>query len=35
MAADRLTVALDANGADAGPAEVARGAALAAAQGVR
>jgi glycerol-3-phosphate acyltransferase PlsX len=35
MAADRLTVALDANGADAGPAEVARGAALAAAAGVR
>jgi phosphate acyltransferase len=35
MAADRLTVALDANGADAGPAEVARGAALAAGQGVR
>jgi glycerol-3-phosphate acyltransferase PlsX len=34
MAADRLTVALDANGADAGPAEVARGAAQAAEQGV-
>src|SRR5688572_15077768 len=34
MAADRLTVALDANGADAGPAEVARGAALAAREGV-
>ena len=33
MAADRLTIALDANGADAGPAEVARGAALAAAAG--
>jgi glycerol-3-phosphate acyltransferase PlsX len=32
MAAD-LTIALDANGADAGPAEVARGAALAAAAG--
>jgi glycerol-3-phosphate acyltransferase PlsX len=35
MAADQLTVALDANGADAGPAEVARGAALAAGRGVR
>jgi glycerol-3-phosphate acyltransferase PlsX len=35
MAADRLTVALDANGADAGPAEVARGAALAGERGVR
>src|SRR4051795_1425682 len=35
MAADTLTVALDANGADAGPAEVARGAAMAAAEGVR
>jgi glycerol-3-phosphate acyltransferase PlsX len=35
MPADALTVALDANGADAGPAEVARGAALAAVQGVR
>jgi hypothetical protein len=35
MAADTLTVALDANGADAGPAEVARGAAMAAAAGVR
>jgi glycerol-3-phosphate acyltransferase PlsX len=35
MAADQLTVALDANGADAGPAEVARGAALAAERGVR
>jgi phosphate acyltransferase len=33
MAADQLTIALDANGADAGPAEVARGAALAAAGG--
>src|SRR5215218_4591499 len=33
MAADSLTIALDANGADAGPAEVARGAALAAASG--
>ena len=33
MAAEQLTVALDANGADAGPAEVARGAALAAAGG--
>src|SRR5215218_87592 len=33
MAADSLTIALDANGADAGPAEVARGAALAAAGG--
>ena len=33
-AAEPLTVALDANGADAGPAEVARGAALAAAGGV-
>ncbi|HZH24101.1 MAG TPA: phosphate acyltransferase PlsX [Solirubrobacteraceae bacterium] len=33
MAAERLTIALDANGADAGPAEVARGAALAAARG--
>jgi glycerol-3-phosphate acyltransferase PlsX len=33
MAADPLTIALDANGADAGPAEVARGAALAAAGG--
>ena len=32
MAAE-LTIALDANGADAGPAEVARGAALAAASG--
>ena len=30
MAAEQLTIALDANGADAGPAEVARGAALAA-----
>jgi phosphate acyltransferase len=35
MAADQLTIALDANGADAGPAEVARGAAMAAANGVR
>src|SRR3954452_21605439 len=35
MAADTLTVALDANGADAGPAEVARGATMAAAEGVR
>ena len=35
MAADQLTIALDANGADAGPAEVARGAALAAAGDVR
>src|SRR3954447_5938664 len=35
MAADTLTIALDANGADAGPAEVARGAAMAAAEGVR
>jgi phosphate acyltransferase len=35
MAADALTIALDANGADAGPAEVARGAALAAERGVR
>ena len=35
MAARELTIALDANGADAGPAEVARGAALAATQGVR
>ena len=35
MAADLVTVALDANGADAGPTEVARGAALAAAEGVR
>jgi phosphate acyltransferase len=34
-AQDRLTIALDANGADAGPAEVARGAALAAEAGVR
>jgi phosphate acyltransferase len=34
MAARQLTIALDANGADAGPAEVARGAALAARQGV-
>ena len=33
MAAEQLTVALDANGADAGPAVVARGAALAAAGG--
>src|SRR5215208_1389806 len=33
MAAEQLTIALDANGADAGPAEVARGAALAAAAG--
>src|SRR5215212_2782201 len=33
MAAEQLTIALDANGADAGPAEVARGAALAAAGG--
>jgi phosphate acyltransferase len=33
MAADRPTIALDANGADSGPAEVARGAALAAARG--
>jgi glycerol-3-phosphate acyltransferase PlsX len=33
VAAEQLTVALDANGADAGPAEVARGAALAAAGG--
>jgi len=32
---DRVTVALDANGADLGPAEVARGAALAAREGVR
>ena len=32
MAAEQLTIALDANGADAGPAEVARGAALAAAR---
>jgi phosphate acyltransferase len=32
---DRVTVALDANGADLGPAEVARGAALAAAAGTR
>jgi glycerol-3-phosphate acyltransferase PlsX len=35
MAHVRLTIALDANGADAGPAEVARGAALAAQTGVR
>ena len=36
MAAEQLpTIALDANGADAGPAEVARGAALAAESGVR
>src|SRR4051812_15658145 len=36
MAADdRLTIALDANGADAGPAEAPGGAALAAATGVR
>jgi phosphate acyltransferase len=34
VAAEQLTVALDANGADAGPAEVARGAALAAAGGI-
>jgi glycerol-3-phosphate acyltransferase PlsX len=33
VAADQLTIALDANGADAGPAEVARAAALAAAGG--
>ena len=33
MAAQPLTIALDANGADSGPAEVARGAALAAAGG--
>src|SRR5687768_11682351 len=33
MAAEQVTIALDANGADAGPAEVARGAALAAARG--
>ncbi|HYI99510.1 MAG TPA: phosphate acyltransferase PlsX [Thermoleophilaceae bacterium] len=33
MAAEQLTIALDANGADSGPAEVARGAALAAAGG--
>src|SRR5215218_3183351 len=33
MAAEQLTIALDANGADAGPATVARGAALAAASG--
>jgi glycerol-3-phosphate acyltransferase PlsX len=33
VAAEQLTIALDANGADAGPAEVARGAALAAARG--
>lgn len=33
MAAEQLTIALDANGADSGPAEVARGAALAAASG--
>jgi glycerol-3-phosphate acyltransferase PlsX len=33
VAADQLTIALDANGADAGPAEVARGAALAATGG--
>ena len=33
MAAEQLTIALDANGADAGPAEVARGAALAVARG--
>jgi glycerol-3-phosphate acyltransferase PlsX len=33
VAAEQLTIALDANGADAGPAEVARGAALAAAGG--
>src|SRR5215217_3011767 len=33
MAAEPLTIALDANGADSGPAEVARGAALAAAGG--
>ena len=33
MAADQLTIALDANGGDAGPAEVARGAALAATGG--
>jgi phosphate acyltransferase len=32
---DRVTVAVDANGADLGPAEVARGAALAAAAGTR
>jgi glycerol-3-phosphate acyltransferase PlsX len=32
---DRVTVAVDANGADQGPAEVARGAALAAAAGTR
>src|SRR5829696_2837852 len=33
MAAEQLTIALDANGADAGPADVARGAALAAGGG--
>jgi phosphate acyltransferase len=33
VAAEQLTIALDANGADAGPAEVARGAAIAAARG--
>jgi phosphate acyltransferase len=33
VAAEQLTIALDANGADSGPAEVARGAALAAAGG--
>src|SRR5687767_3961413 len=32
---ERVTVAVDANGADRGPAEVARGAALAAAAGTR
>jgi glycerol-3-phosphate acyltransferase PlsX len=35
MSADSVTVAVDANGADLGPAEVARGAALAAAAGTR
>src|SRR3954466_15334832 len=34
-ATDRVVIAVDANGADLGPAEVAAGAALAAAQGVR
>ena len=35
MTAAPVTIALDANGADAGPAEVARGAAMAAERGVR
>ena len=33
--AERVTVAVDANGADLGPAEVARGAAVAASRGTR